>query len=696
MKNLKKHELMAIILIISGFIFASCSGGSPAGIGGGASINGLVADGYVSNAEVYVYSDVDMTNQIGSGLTDSNGNFSITLSVSSVPNPVYLKSVGGIDVATGMPAPTMLFVANEPSAAHNITPLTDSLYKYSLTLGIDEAKNYLSGRLEISNAELYDDPVANTDLNAALNSILSSGTMAGTLADGDYLFAILFFQQDSFNEAEINVTISNGELNGTADMGEDPYFVTGKIQGSSLVISMTDSNDPAQVSALVRIAGDIGLMGSVAGIYTGVWMGDTEIYSGMFVGSFVPASGTDPAGVASLVPQIYSGSRHIIIRDIFGETYKLGWGDLNINIDPDTGDVTADNTTLWFDWGTDPADEETFIHPNDDPVILEFVGGQILQSSEELLTSIIFLEFEVTAPFSATVQFFQPVGSRRAIFLIDGDVSMIGDAYMATGEGLAPSLEADANYDVKVATAHLGMIGQSRSDWIGSGADQMPYTDSFTTPLAFDSADPDFSGNLLKIYNGSILAFKNDDDDGSLNNGFDEPDLNGEPDFIRLVELYETGAIQGEQIIGGTVGEFELAIPLSSYPATFVGFVKKQGESAPSVSGTLNFLSRVLYSASVLFEGVGDGYLNAYITGTLSLSGSSATLNYRDPLGSTETASLTAENTEGLYHMHGPLDSSTYLDIFWPVGGKKAVYMTSNNDTGDWLITEVGEAYLTR
>lgn len=691
MKNFKKYELIAIILIIYALIFTSCSGGSSSGGSssgstGDATISGIVADGYVSNANVYVYSDADMTTQIGFGITHSNGNFSITLSVSSVPDPIYLKSVGGTDVATGMPAPTMLFVANGASGPFNITPLTDCLYKYSLTLGIDGAMEYLTGQLGISSAELYDDPVANTDLNGALNSILSSGAMDGTLTDGDYVVEIVSFEWDNGEVAEMNVTISNGVVSGDADLWGDSWFVTGRVQGSSIVLTMADDPDPASANDLIRIAGDIGLMGSVAGMYTYVGIGDPEIYSGMFVASFMPKSGLDSTVVANVVSSIYSGSRHIIFRDIFGESesYKLAWGDLDIDIDPETGSVTAEDTTIWFDWGTDPSDDEVFVHPNDQPVDLQFVGGEFLQTSGELTTNIIFLEFEVVDPYNVTVEFYQAVGSRRGIFVMDGDLFAIGDAYMATGEGLGPSLEVDTDYEVKVAAAHVDMLGQPRSDWIGSGVDEMPYSDSFTTPLVFDNADPDFSSNVLKIYNGSLIAFKSDANDGGLDDDFD---------YVRLVELYETGAIQGEEIMGGDPGELEN--PLSYYPATFVGFIKKPGETAPSVSGTRNFLARVLYSTEVLVDGEADAYINAHVTGDLSLSGSSSTLNWTDPGGTSGTASLTAENTEGLYHMHGNLDSSTYIDIFWPVGGKKAVYITSDNETGDWLITEVGEACLT-
>lgn len=492
MKKFKTYELLAIILITATLLFVACSSGnnndgSNNGDPVDAVVSGVVADGYVSNASVYVYSDADMTTLLGSGVTDSNGNYSITLSVSSVPEPVYLKSVGGTDVDTGMPAPTMFFVATGATGPYNITPLTDCLYKYSQTLGIGGAMNYLTGQLGISNTELYDDPVANTDLNDALNRILASGAMDGTLTDGEYVVKIAYFEWDNGDVSEMNVTISNGVVSGDADLWGDAWFVTGRVQGSSIVLTLADQLDPDSASDLIRMAGNIGLMGSITGMYTYVGSGDPEIYSGMFVAGFVPADGLDSSGVVEVVANLYSGSRHFIIRDIFGGTYKLAWGDLNIDIDAEAGTVTADDTTMWFDFGSDP-DDENFSHPGDFPATLEFVQGEFLETSDEIRTPIIHLEFS-NDDFNGSLEFYQAVGSRRGIFVISGDFLAIGDAYMATGEGLAPSLEADTNYNVKIAAAHVSMLGQSRSDWIGSGVDEMPYSDSYTTPEVFDITD---------------------------------------------------------------------------------------------------------------------------------------------------------------------------------------------------------------
>ena len=686
MKGLKMCPLLSVILSVFALVILSCNGGSGSGNSsgsgttGGATVSGIVADGYVSNANVYIYSNADTTTQIGSGATDSNGNFSITLSVSAVPDLIYIKSVGGTDVATGMPAPTMLFVGSGSSGTFNITPLTDCLYKYSLTMGFDEAKQHLTGQLLISEAELFDDPVANTDLTGALNSVLSSGTMDGTLTDGDYIvYGMLFLGSPlgppivTQEPVEMNVTISNGVVSGTevVDIDGNLYYLTGRVQGSSVVLTLADDPNPGSVSELLRIAGDIGLMGSVTGVVT--YFDTAPVFAtGMFVANFLPA--TAPVGigseVAGVISSIYSGPRHMVLRDIFGGTNMLGWGDLNINIDPDTGDFTAGGpTTLYFDNDSCEACDPT-------QVPVEFVSGEIFETSGGDRTNIIYLEFEIAPPSGEMLYLLQPVGSRRGFFVVDAATFMIGDAYMSTGAGLAPSLDSTTNYEVKVAVAHAGMLDQLRSDWIGTEANMMPYSDSFTTPDISGGTDFDLTGDLLKVFNGSLIAFKNDADGG----------FSDATDFIRLVELYETGAIQGEEILGGLLPSGD---PLGFYPATFVGFVKKQGETAPSVAGTRNFLARALYGLDP------TGYLNVLVTGDLTISGLSATLNWTESGGTSGTASLTVENTDGLYHMHGVLNSTTYIDIFWPLGGKKSVYITSDNETGGWVITEVGEAYLT-
>ncbi|MBW1999225.1 MAG: hypothetical protein JRJ29_14845 [Deltaproteobacteria bacterium] len=75
-------------------------------------------------------------------------------------------------------------------------------------------------------------------------------------------------------------------------------------------------------------------------------------------------------------------------------------------------------------------------------------------------------------------------------------------------------------------------------------------------------------------------------------------------------------------------------------------------------------------------------------------STSVATLSWNQAGGMSGTAALTASSSDGVYHFDGALESD-YMDIFWPVGARKAVYIISDSSVGNGTITEVGEAYLT-
>ncbi len=676
---MKKWTIVSLVCFLTlGLLFYGCGGGGSSG-SSNTTLSGKVADGYVKNAQVFVYNDAGMTNQIGSGTTDDNGNFSITLNVSSIPDTVYIKSVGGTVIDTGMPAPTMLFVGSNDLGTFNVTPLTDSLYKYTTSKGgMNSAADYMKNKLGMNDTNLlWGDPVANSDLQNALYKVLSSGTQSGTLPDGDYKVVIIYLDEDNIgdtytgindiitnNKVEMNVSITNGTVSGTMVGSTD--IVTGKVQGSSIVLNILNSStSPTEIT---RVAGSIGLLGSVAGVYTN--LDASGLSKGVFVASFIPASGVDVAGVARVIENLYSGPRHTLFRDVFGTDSDLAWGDVTItNIDPVNGTVSAQDTTITLDAGSAAGSSDT----------LTFNSGVFLQSNG-LPANIIILKF--TDNSNDLAYFIQPIGSRRGIYMaVDHTTNQayaIGDAYMSKSQSFAPSLDSNTQYSVRVAVAHPGMLRQLRT------AALMSASDSFTTP-DFTNAPYDNSGGVLKVFNGSIIAFKHDTNNNNLSDGFNSTD----PDYMRLVELYETGAMQGEEMIGGTITDpTEATVPLKKFPATFVGFLKKTTETAPSFSGTMNFLARVLYTTDY------STYLNAYTTGTLSISGTSATLSWVDADGDSGTASLNVTNDDGLYHIYGALGTE-YIDIYWPIGGQKAVYIHSDQSDGNGTIDEVGEAYLT-
>jgi hypothetical protein len=84
---MRKALLLGAFFIIP-FTFFACGGGGSTSTDD-LTISGSVVDGYVSGATVSIYDDLFMQNQIGTGTSDSNGNFTITLSGGMVPDPVH-------------------------------------------------------------------------------------------------------------------------------------------------------------------------------------------------------------------------------------------------------------------------------------------------------------------------------------------------------------------------------------------------------------------------------------------------------------------------------------------------------------------------------------------------------------------------------------------------------------------------------
>jgi len=698
-KNLRYVLLAGVAALGLITILATGGGGGVTTTTSGTTLSGKVADGYVSGATVYIYSDQAMTNLIGSGTTDASGNFSISLSTASIPATVYIKTVGGTVIDTGMPAATMLFVGSGSLGNFNVTPITDSLFRYAMSMGITGATTHLETNLSLTSTQLYGDPVANSSLQSAVYEALASGTMGGTPPDGSYtgvflvpgpvkdsqgtnyafpnISTLLDIAKAEKNLGTLNFTISNGVLSGqtTDASGNTINQITGMVKGSSVLIDMGNS----QHTQFTRFVGQVGVMGSVVGTFVSYdgTASPPQISSGFAVASIVP-QGVNPAGLANVVSNTYpgsSGSRHFIYRDVFRDNsteLNMVWGDMTItSLSPGTpnGAVVADNMEIYADAGSTGG-------PTTDT--LTFQEGRYLWNNN-VPANIIILRF--TNPGGGNVFIIQPVGSRRAVALITDANYYIknrGEAYLASANNsIAPSLKANTTYTTAVAVAHAGMLSQSRASYIGGGSG-MPYTDNITTPLDITSGY-DTTAGILSVFDESIVAFLKDDDDNGLLD---------ETDYMRVVELYQTGAMQGEQIMGGNVPAGVPGTYMSEYPATFVGFMEEQGSTAPSFSGVVNLLARTLYSTDY------NDYFGMYFWGTLSTSGTSATLNWNQPGGMSGTATLTASSSHGLYHFDGAMGTD-YIDIFWPVGAEKAVYIISDNSAGTGTITGVGEAYLT-
>jgi len=136
-------------------------------------ITGLVVDGYIKEATVFLdlNDDGELSANEPSSTTDENGSFS--LNYDGTDNPT-LVSVGGIDVDTNRPFEGRLKAPLE-SEDLNITPITTIISEYmrDMNQSIDVAKSKISGTLGIPSESLFKDPikVAKTEND---NSLLSS------------------------------------------------------------------------------------------------------------------------------------------------------------------------------------------------------------------------------------------------------------------------------------------------------------------------------------------------------------------------------------------------------------------------------------------------------------------------------------------------------------------------------------------
>ena len=694
------------------------------------SLSGAVIDGKVSGATLTLYSDLAMTTQVGSGSTDSTGAFSITLTVSTAPDPIYIKSAGGKDIDTGMPAPTMMFVGNTTGAnaltTFNVTPLTkdvfDRVNKGATLSGAQTDARVAFGLSSNTGSNgLYEDPTAsgNSTLKAAAFKKLAAGTTGGTIAAGSYkMFAITVSDSDigttgvasitsliggsNFVSGDITVS-STGTISGTSG----GKFITGKVAGSSVVLNI--QNSATAPTEITRVVGNLGLNGSVAGNFTGVSALTTTpaMTKGLFVGSLVPASGINTTGLATFVSDFYtpgatSGNMNIVARDIFIDNVtitvpRVRWGRAALTaVDAAAGTVTMGNMTVRVDAGSVAGGTST----------LTYSSGQYVVSGG-IPTNVLVFQFTDGATYNLYVA--TAVGLRRGIYFVvptagptAGKIVSAGESYLSKVDSVAPNpFSSGGTFDVTVAAIHPGMPGRSRTNALSEGL--TPQTvGPMTIPSTLTSGtigngyvDTTSGAPELMVFQGSMFAMKQDTADTFATNQLTTPA--GSDTHMRLVEFFESGAMQGEEIQGGKVPG-SATLNMRDFPGNFIGFVHNRASTAtPGFSGTLHFLARTIYASSY------SDFAGAYTTGTLTITApttaaGSATLVAVPAGGTSATSTLTvrvpASGAPGVYHIDGALAGGGYVDIVWPIGGTKALYVVSDSATG--TVSEVGEAYITQ
>jgi hypothetical protein len=626
-----------------------------------------------------------MATQIGSGSTDSSGDFSITLTDGTIPDTIYVKTTGGIDTSTGLAAPTMVFAGSYTAGSLNITPITNQAfveYQKDPSLGLDDAYLTVAGKLGISADTAKADVVADSLAQNAMYEVLSAGTTGTTLPDGNYQVKFISFLQTDIGNLQISgissgnsplsdlvrtfdIAVSDGNLSGTSDTGE---AITGRVQGTTLIMNMASGD------TLYRLAGEI-TFGAASGTYNKLSILGGSVTNGLFLATFTPSTITADqiANLFTALSNIATGQHYFTTRDF-----------LIADVAPFTsyGEITlSDLSASGFNYA---GFTNTTITDDDTPVeTWSNVSGSASFFPESRIYA---FSHDYNVGDNETIYVIGAAGNRKCIgvtyFADTHQVRSVVEVTMVRNTEIAPLIQSDTLYHNTVAVAHMGLLNQTRtanlSAMVFSGGDvQTPVFDSgFNAGYAF--ADPQ---NIIMA--GSTLMIKQCAD-------FSNPLALG--DYIMGLELYDSGAMSGTRVDGGTIGPYNIY----DYPSAVVVFMRKDGTSAPDFGGTLNFLSRTMYSND--YTNYDHDY--AYGTITLNTTGSSATLSCNNGQGDPISATLTLEKVldgdtfTGIIHLYGSLgDDNGYIDIYWPVGGKRATYVCSESATGTTF--SVGEAYLT-
>jgi len=699
---MKKTLFLIGMFLILPVTFLGCGGGGSSSIGTGtttsATITGSVVDGYVRGAHVFVYDDLSMENRIGEGTTDLDGHFKISLTTDRVPSMLTMMSEAGTVADTGLTAPTMRFAGAPASGPYNITPITDHLYEETFNMGGDlqGAMNRVSARMNLTLSQLYEDPEMNVDVKEEMMKLLASGAQGGTLNPGTYTGYMMVFTGDMVNvdsianvsdliakhrESVIFTLSSNGVVTGQTGRGAP---VKGRVRGSSIFMEVSDGS-----RAVVRLAGEIGLMGSVSGVATESDTSGENITRGNFLLTMLPGSGLDYQGIAGMIKDMVVGPYHLIAGDSYradaSQDLEMHWGDVTINgIQNGMMDIPA--FSLSHDSSPDTIENMTVIEGridtdgNSHPTLLKVM--EVTDSSSTMKEYIV-----------------STIGNRRGIYLIadgiTGVVESMGEAYMVRKDSLTPALDEGSSYHLEIARVHMGLLGKVRSGNLIND-EVFSYRDINTPTTMMGSMMGGTYGGMmghmgdisysdgLSVYGGSMMGWKFDQNTNHM----------GDPgDMMALVQMYETGAMSGEMWMGGAIDSSTL---YSDFPGLYVAYAKKMGETPRNFKGSLNYLERSIYRSGT---GVSA---HAYGSGKITLHDSTnsptdVTLTYTDPKGNLVSYPLSCQMNDGITHMQGPLtDAGEYMDIFWPVGGGKASWMISNSPNGNGTVTEIGEAFLTK
>ncbi len=574
--------LIVIALSVCALLSAGCGGGGGGGGSGAgsAAIAGKVADGYVSGAAVTVYSDMAMATQIGSGTTDGSGNFSITLTVTSTPSTIYIKTTGGIDTSTGLPAATMFFAGAYSAGKLNVTPITTQVMKTYLSnqsAGLDAAQASVANSLGISTTDVNADVVTNGAAQSAMYQVLSTGNTGGTLPDSTYNVSLIFFENADVGNTTVrglaldgrlhtwsNLTIANGLLSGTADNG-DP--VSGVVKGSTIVITQTSSTG----SYGLTMAGEMNL-GSASGTFTRTTPASDQApngsqATGLFLATFTPSTITaaQTANLYTALENIFQGTHYFAAADFlrsatfstFASNPLLNYGQVTIT----PGSVTTGGFT--FSGFTATGVTGRAVSGSQGTVQTQRCGPRGGGSASFLTGSRIFAFSQPYANGVQTLYVLGAIGNRNCIgFVVDGssNIAKIVRITLVRDIAIAPVLQANTTYWRYEATASAGLIDQSRSALVPGGSTMQNKVDgvqggpwlayshgSVVMPtlsgIGYGATSPNNTADLVFV-GGTVMQEK------IVSTDFGNTALQSNEN-IQALNLYEGGAMSGTQTSGG-------------------------------------------------------------------------------------------------------------------------------------------------
>lgn len=213
-------------LLLAGAIVAGCGGSNdePAPVGSNA-LSGVVVDGYVSGATVFLDLNNDRVWNEGEPRTFTDGAGAFSLDVSAVSTPLAglrLVATGGVDTDLGVAFTGRLTqrIENRESVQvlSPLNTLAETLVSLQITPNMAAARQMVANAFGLSASDLELDPMQHLSTKPALyaNQVALQQAVQFMAAENSVGDAPPYEQQHRIMEA---VALALRDQNGTADLG---------------------------------------------------------------------------------------------------------------------------------------------------------------------------------------------------------------------------------------------------------------------------------------------------------------------------------------------------------------------------------------------------------------------------------------------------------------------------------------------